>query len=488
MPLQENEERLFSILEIKDQETRLQELHITLNELTFDENINCKNRRGHTPLWMAVEYNDSESLKLLIEAKANTSDKNFCGFSALMLAIRLEHADCAAFLIANGADLNAETQPPFTYFNAWELAIQNKDFFIVKLLLEKKVKVTSIHVLIHYIFENHATEYLQLLLANDPSRDCANRIFEGAALYGDVDVISQVIHRIPVDILRVGLEYAMNANHFEIVEKIEKHLHLAEEDIENIIRVAIEKNNVVYLRQVKREVFKKLNLKEMFSIAAANNNTFALKKLLVMKVDVDNIFAGKSALVSAISSKAQNSIKFLLEHKADANLPSAGEVPLIHAINDNFQDGVKLLLNSKANPNAASYYMKRICGTQFPAAPLPLRVAMRKNNIPIIQLLMDHKATFTPQDAGKAFKEIVELGYVECVEYLIDAKADLSKMSKKFEPKPYVNLLKFAECVSVINDALETEKLKHPKTNYFTRVLKINEPDEKTLLITRKQT
>ncbi|KAL7303077.1 hypothetical protein TKK_0004292 [Trichogramma kaykai] len=71
----------------------------------------CKDRRGETPLGLAVlaESRDKEILRALIEAGADIEQRNDEGYTALHTSINSENSDYAIFLIENGADLNSPT-------------------------------------------------------------------------------------------------------------------------------------------------------------------------------------------------------------------------------------------------------------------------------------------------------------------------------------------------------------------------------------------
>ncbi|XP_014229483.1 rabankyrin-5 [Trichogramma pretiosum] len=71
----------------------------------------CKDRRGETPLSLAVlaESRDKEILRVLIEAGADIEQRNDEGYTALHTSINSENSDYAIFLIENGADLNSPT-------------------------------------------------------------------------------------------------------------------------------------------------------------------------------------------------------------------------------------------------------------------------------------------------------------------------------------------------------------------------------------------
>ncbi len=457
MPLQENEEKLFAVLEMKEEETRVEKLTAIINELTEEDDINCKNRRGHSPLWIAVLKNDMAAVRLLVKANADVNAKNIYGYNVLMLAIKENYHECAGFLIQAGADINAKTNYANKEddINVWEMAIHCKNFGIATKLLEKKVKITIIHDLIHFIFETKAYELINLLEKYN-SHLFIERIFEGAAYYGDIDIVNRFIHRISSDILDRGIEYALRGSHFNVILKIREHLPLVLEDEMYLLKAAIKENCISYIKSVSRRKLQMLGMNELLVYAAEKKSHFALKKLLDIKADVNTKYIGKTALYAAIQAKEISCIRSLLEAKADPNLEVADKMPLIVAISINNLDGAKLLLEHKANPNYENGLrneMLLLCGEGLGIMEdiIPLHIAMMRNNLPMMKLLVEYKANIDYPRVEKSIKKAIELGRVDCLEYLIEAKVDLKQVSEDFKPSKNTNVLQFAECMSIFN-------------------------------------
>jgi ankyrin repeat protein len=88
---------------------------------------------GYTPLLFAVQQGTLESVKLLLAAGADVNDTAPEGTSALVVAAHSGHGPVAAFLLAHGADPNADGAG----YTALHAAILRGDAELVKALLAR---------------------------------------------------------------------------------------------------------------------------------------------------------------------------------------------------------------------------------------------------------------------------------------------------------------------------------------------------------------
>lgn len=83
-----------------------------------------------------MENNNHKKLKDLIEKKDITVDElDFQGHSLLQLACQFGALECGKFLIKNGCNINY--QEPSSGHSAVHIAIRNKKYEIINLLIEK---------------------------------------------------------------------------------------------------------------------------------------------------------------------------------------------------------------------------------------------------------------------------------------------------------------------------------------------------------------
>lgn len=183
--------------------------------------------------------------------------------------------------------------------------------------------------------------------------------------------------------------------------------------IENKNRILVKKNEAL------------INI-AFFAIFNKNGLDCA-KLLLEKKADIDNIylyskdnksFIERSVLTDAINNKSNEGLNLALQYGAKVSLILNNQSPLLLAIQFNF--GIEVLLKNKADPN------QRWQGQTH----TPLLLAVIKNNIEAIKLLLNYKAT--PNMTGGRYQDLektivsiaplhiaLEKNYIEIVELLL---------------------------------------------------------------------
>jgi hypothetical protein len=82
----------------------------SLKKLISDENLNSKDNRGATPLWIAAAYGKCELVEYLISRGANLNSKTeIAGLTPFHIAALNGQKDVVELLLAKGADVNAKT-------------------------------------------------------------------------------------------------------------------------------------------------------------------------------------------------------------------------------------------------------------------------------------------------------------------------------------------------------------------------------------------
>ncbi len=72
--------------------------------LAFKAEVNARDDVGYTPLMIAADYGNGDSLRLLLEHLADVNAQATNGRTALMLAAAAGHAEMVRTLLAHGAD------------------------------------------------------------------------------------------------------------------------------------------------------------------------------------------------------------------------------------------------------------------------------------------------------------------------------------------------------------------------------------------------
>ena len=78
--------------------------------MTTDNDLNCQNQVGNTPLYVAVSNNNLPTAKYLINVGAKVNGRNINGNTVLHKAIILSDFRMILFLIQMGADVNIKNE------------------------------------------------------------------------------------------------------------------------------------------------------------------------------------------------------------------------------------------------------------------------------------------------------------------------------------------------------------------------------------------
>jgi ankyrin repeat protein len=77
----------------------------TIHDLLPDHNINEKNKKEETPLFVAIKYNQEHAAKMLLDNGAYPNTFNKKGIDPLGKAIKNGSVACTRLLVENGANL-----------------------------------------------------------------------------------------------------------------------------------------------------------------------------------------------------------------------------------------------------------------------------------------------------------------------------------------------------------------------------------------------
>lgn len=424
MPLNESEKKLFTALEIQNPSHRFEKL---LTTLTSDIDINTKNRHGKSAFMICVEMSDMNCVQLLLSAKANVNDKDIFGNTALMTAIHNKDITCARLLIEASADIDAITKRGFS---ALEIAMDQKDFSSLRLLIEKKVHIKNIHELIFLIFDNKQVELLNLLMDVYNNQNYLERIFEGAAHYGYIQVVRKLLAHVSQHVIKHAINLAARNHYVEIIRELYPHVSLSRE-----------------------------KLQELLYIAAKNADLTLLNTLLTAKVNVNQGDGFETTLTMAVKAGSSACVKKLVEAKANVQEKSRFGTPLMVAAIHHHANCMQILLEGKANPDQPSVYKAY---EFFNHETTPLEYVAEYGDSACMKLLIEYKANLSSPKASAIVTKAAKEGYADLVKLLIDAKANLEKVNTDFSSSLLDNfnrLKKQAECVSLIEDAV-SEKTK----------------------------
>lgn len=131
----------------------------TFQESQFEEGLESQ-------LFSAIENNDIDEIKILIERGVNINHRNSIGYTPIMNAILNRDLDTIRFLIENGADLSIEN---YDEYSALVIAAQTQNKHIIELVLDniEYIDDRNLGDIIYNILIMDDPDLLQNLLSKD---------------------------------------------------------------------------------------------------------------------------------------------------------------------------------------------------------------------------------------------------------------------------------------------------------------------------------
>jgi len=345
-------------------------------------NLDIKNRNGNTPLIEAAKYTDTEIIKLLIDAGANTNNiniQNNNGDTALMYASHNNNPEIVKMLLDNDANPNIQDQDgntaliwaaKHTYIDivfvkggnpdiqkektAFNLAAIRNNTKIVQMLLDKGANpdiqnIKGKTALIKAAKYNNI-EIVQILLDKDANPNIQNN-------EGDTALIWAVRNHNP-EIVQILLGEGANLDiqnrdgRTALIEAVQSYSKFFE-----IVQAPLDKGanpNLLYLEMIEALLQKRA---KGDLIDAATYKDAEIIKLLLAADANPNIQAknGDTALIIAVRYRNTEIVQLLLDKDANPNIQDGdGQTALDLAIKDKNQAIIKLIRKAKKRANGTS--------------------------------------------------------------------------------------------------------------------------------------
>ncbi|WP_342255471.1 ankyrin repeat domain-containing protein [Spiroplasma endosymbiont of Poecilobothrus nobilitatus] len=416
-------------------------LHVTILQRNLDltkllinidavTDVNIQDKNILNPLYFAIETENIEIIKLLIDngADVNLRDKN--DLTPLHFAIETENIEIIKLLIDNGADpnfldCNNSFISPLHY-----AIIKNKKEMIKVLLKSKKIKNNINNKSYLNIGCLH---WASLNLKNINNLEITKLLIDNGA---DVNLQDENG--------TTPIYYAISTDNIEIVKLLIDN----GADVKNI-----NKNGLTPLYYAII-----LDKKEMVQFLINNGADVNLRDK-----------NGLTPLHFAIDENNKEMVQFLINNGADVNIKitSTGATILHYAIIKNKKEMVKLLINNGADVNKGVDSL----------IPLNYAIGEKKE---MIQLLIDNGADVNLQDENglTPLYYAINTENIEIVKLLLTNGADVNKGVEGLTPLLYSKYMKYIKIENLLKD-FQNLKNKIELLNEQLKKTKINEQKTK---------
>ena len=341
--------------------------------------LEAKNKRGMTPLMIAVQADNRSLVEFFLEAGADKNATNYRGMTPLMLAVQEGNHAVVQLLLEAGANKIVTDKAGN---NLLLVAYKRDHMEIIEMLLDSGVNV------------------------EDPNRKTGKTLLMEAAEKGDDSVVRFLLRRGANPLAKnkgqwTAFEFAMEKQYTSTIEHLLEFaplinasmpigFKLAEYAIritsrpllDRLIHGDIPKDMLWSAFQFNPEILdyflkRGANLASLLDVVISKWNFSALERLLRHGVRLDSTDDQTSSAFLEVVRKNQGGlVALMLEQGANPN--GVDNQPLLAAVHGNNLSIVQLLLEKGANPNGV--------GNQ------PLLAAVRSNNLPIVQLLIEKGA------------------------------------------------------------------------------------------------
>ena len=369
--------------------------------LVYTSDIAIENQ---IPLYMAIEFDNFEIIKLLVDNGAEINAISINGKAPLHCAVEKGKLNIIQWLAEHGADINIESHPiRFSGHQSLSERIIQNNIAIIKKPIKNQDQIVPNEKIDSFDFIQWLSEHIPLI------KNCRGQMpFCGGT------PLHFAVHNNRFDIIKLLIEMGANINASDFYNTTPLHLAVGISSLENIqwlvqhgadinaltiynetpLHIAI-RNNRVDVTQwlVKHGAFVKD--KEYYS--HPNYPLFALYLSDHKHIETIKWFAKNADYINTIYEKDPNDKRTLLH--------IAVELDNMHVTRWLTENGADI--NAQANDNVT-----------------PLALAAKKGFCSIVTFLLDQKANVHIGD-GLALRESCLNGHIEIAEKLISRGANL---------------------------------------------------------------
>lgn len=409
--------------------------------------VNVTFRDGRTGLQVAVQNGHIGVTKLLLECGANPSISKD-GQTVLQVAVENQHIDMVQLLLHWNADAD-HCLSAGDVITAFRTAIGNEGKEVVELLLANKVAVDTRvggRTFLQMAVENSQTRIVKLLLEKNANVKLAcedgRTPLETTARNGCIDIVKLLLDNKACCEIEENPQLAFRAAVAGGYTEIVQLLLCCRVDVN-----AEQATFGIIIGDVDRTALQ---------TAAARGYLDIVQLLLDNHADVNAGRGSHTALLAAVEARNTDIVKMLLDHKADPDPRPCGtnnRTIIQVAVEQRDIAMVEMLLandvslNSKAwKENSRTVLDTAVVNGDIDILKLlfqhgadikvgtgvraPLISAVQSNRIDIVQLLLDNKADINEKHSDQLpLEAAATLGYIEIMKLLLANNADVTGKS-----------------------------------------------------------
>ncbi|GJQ81133.1 hypothetical protein Trydic_g10282, partial [Trypoxylus dichotomus] len=351
--------------------------------LDHEADINLQNDDGQTPLYNAIKMKRMTSIELLLKAEAdpNCTDK-FC-FTPLITAVEMGHLEIVELLLKYNANVNFKNDCGIT---ALYVAAFKRNVNMVELLLKYGADADVVTFGGEFLRNPNKTKNIVIVLRLLRGRATNEFPNTSSAALNIIRNVTESWHDVDLAIeLRVAVqEGVLNFDTLQTLIRWGGNMNLADEFWIRILALVEEINSEDLDNILIRNVFNFDRVTDLCHAISETGNLDIIKILLRCGVKADSINreTGLTLLQTAVEMNYKEFVQILLLNHADVNLTNNNDTPLCIAVRKQNIDIIKMLLShGDCDVNRADKY-----------GLTPLIIAVADEHIPIAELLLTYYA------------------------------------------------------------------------------------------------
>lgn len=333
--------------------------NISAIQSLLEKGVDVNREKGYTALMIATSQGHDVLVQYLLAAGADVNAQADDGSTALTIAATLGHKAIVRLLLDNGARLDIRTN---TMLAAEKFSLKSLVYDGV-CVGDERDGYTALMLAV----EKGHTEIVKLLLEgdadiNDKSIKFGTTLLQIATKQGNTEVVKFLLKEVDINekdkLGSTALISAVENNQIKIVKTLIDHgaeIDVKDPDGNHVLLLAIQKNYMriaqLLLNKVANVDIRNLRGETALIISASSGKKEIVGALINKGADVNaKDKNGLTAMYRALLQGHKEVVQLLLENRAEVNIKQ-DYTPLMIASRKGFRDLVKIMLDKNADVN-----------------------------------------------------------------------------------------------------------------------------------------